>query len=240
MNCHELTRSELAEALALRGSVFSPIDADHWHEMNCTGVVARSDPDEFSAEGLSDSIVGFVPLQFRALVVRPGTVVPVVYENAVGVHERLRGHGIGGTMIETAAQFIRDRADALFVVRGGEDTPGYRFYRKSGHSDLCYETSWKGAHPAVEPRGSICVSRIDRAAWIAREPSLLALYDSRYGRFGGGRRRGEGYWRSIFSGHVYRDRSWRLYLATAVDGALRGYAVVVNGSWKDIEDYHFY
>jgi predicted acetyltransferase len=152
--------------------------------------------------------------------------IPVAYENAVGVAEGRRGQGIGTRMIDEAAQFMRDRVDALMVIRGGERSIGYRFYRKSGHADLNYgclyelpeEVSW----PAEGEEG---IAVLERDQWLALEPDLLALYARQYGRYGGGQKRGPGYWQMILEGHVYREHRWWLVSLTSSEGHLRGYLV---------------
>ena len=147
-------------------------------------------------------------------------------------------------MIDTAAEFIRGRADALFVIRGGEDTIGYRFYRKSGHSDLCHASTFSGAatRPAIRPtrEPTARIEEVDRRSWIESEQSLHQLYHGQFGGFGGGRHRAEAYWRDVFTGHVFKSRPWRQYLARDRQGAIIGYAVVVTGTWRDLDDPHIY
>jgi GNAT superfamily N-acetyltransferase len=253
MNYYELLPEETEEALSFRNSIFTQVNPDHWDAMQCTGVVARAEQADFptdeSIEGtkFAGKIVGFIPLQFRQQVLRPGLTIPVVYENAVGVDERLRSKGIGGHMIDTAAEFIADRADALFVIRGGEDTIGYRFYRKSGHSDLCYQTSF------VQPEGfaehasddasiddsSTHVREVEKDEWLTNEPALLDIYKGKYGNFGGGRPREPGYWREIVASHVFRENSWRYFLAYDQQG-IAGYVLVARGTWHQRESSHVY
>jgi hypothetical protein len=159
--------------------------------------------------------------------------IPVVYENAVGVTEDRRGQGIGTAMMNEAAQFMSDRVDALMVIRGGERTDGYRFYRKSGHSDLMY-ACWYYLEPEVEwPAADVRdLSVVDREHWLALEPQLLSLYERQYGRFGGGRRREPGYWSMILDSHVYGARQWWLVTATTEAGELAGYLVAAQGYWS--------
>jgi GNAT superfamily N-acetyltransferase len=224
----------MAEVLAFRNANFNEITAEHWAAMGCTAAVAR--------EGAQ--LVGFIPLQFREQVLRPGITAPVVYENAVGVHEEMRGQGIGTRMIEWAATALADRVDALMVIRGGERSDGYRFYRRSGHADLCYARSfelpvehvWAG-HDAATDREGIQV--LDRARWLAAEPALLALYARRYGRYGGGRQRGPGYWQEILDSHVYRDQKWWLIALRGTD-RLRGYLVASPGMWDKGQHLYVY
>lgn len=240
MKTYEMTCEELSEALAFRNSIFVDVDTDHWKAMDCTGVVARAEPGDFPDLGIGTEIVGFIPLQFRTQVLRPGVTAPVVYENAVGVDERLRSRGIGSRMIEAAADFMRDRADALFVIRGGEATTGYRFYRKSGHSDVCYAATFAADSLRIPAAADFSVKAVTSEAWVAREPELLELYRLRFGAYGGGRERGPGYWRGIFAGHVFKNRPWRLYLAADRTDSVCGYAIVVDGTWKDYDTHHFY
>lgn len=247
MKHYELRSQETSEALEFRNSLFSPVDETRWRAMRCTGVVARAEPGdhEIGADpnALAGRIVGFIPLQFRNQVIRPGLSIPVVYENAVGVDERLRSRGIGGRMIETAASFIANRVDALFVIRGGEGSTGYRFYRKTGHSDLCYHSSFVHSEPSrlragigAAGKGFASVSVLQETAWMARERELLRLYHREYGAFGGDRRRDVGFWREIVDGHVFGGRPWRFLLAEDRRGRTMGYAVVVYGTWKDMDD----
>ena len=84
LNIYEYRPEEQEECLAFRNSIFTPVEPDQWLAMNCTGVVARDE----------DEIAGFIPLQFRDQLIRPGLTVPVVYENAVGVAESRRSTGI--------------------------------------------------------------------------------------------------------------------------------------------------
>jgi GNAT superfamily N-acetyltransferase len=219
LRIYEHNPEELDEVLAFRNNIFSCVSVDPWHHMNCTAVVAREEGE----------LVGFIPLQYREQCLNARVAIPVAYENAVGVAEGRRGQGIGTRMIDEAAQFMRDRVDALMVIRGGERSIGYRFYRRSGHSDLNYgcwyelpeEISW----PA-EDEGGIAVLERDR--WLALEPDLLALYERQYGRYGGGWKRGPGYWQVILDSHVYREHRWWLVSLTSDEGHLRGYLVAVR------------
>ena len=223
MRIYEYDEREIDELLPFRNAIFGHVSRDHWFAMNNTGVVAR--------EG--DELVGFIPLQYRQQKLNARVSIPVVYENAVGVAAGRRGQGIGKAMMDEAAQFMSDRVDALMVVRGGERTDGYRFYRKSGHSDLMYgcwyylepEVEW----PTADERG---LAVIDRKRWLALEPQLLALHERRYGRFGGGRRREPGYWPMILDSHVYTEHKWWLVTATTDAGQLAGYLVVAQGNWS--------
>jgi GNAT superfamily N-acetyltransferase len=236
LRIYEYDEREIDELLSFRNTIFGRISRDHWFAMNNTGVVAR--------EG--GQLAGFIPLQYRQQMLNAEVSIPVVYENAVGVAEGRRGQGIGTAMIDEAARFMADRVDALMVIRGGERTDGYRFYRKSGHSDLMYgcwytldpEVTWPAADQherSADERGPLIVDRglaiVDRKRWLALEPQLLSLYERQYRRFGGGRRREPGYWRTILDGHVYAEHRWWLVVSTNDAGRLIGYLAAAQGYW---------
>jgi GNAT superfamily N-acetyltransferase len=236
LRIYEHVPEELDEVLPFRNAVFGHVSREHWQAMNCTAVVARED----------ERLVGFIPLQFREQCLNSHVTIPVVYENAVGVAQEMRGRGIGTQMMDKAARFISDRVDAMMVVRGGERTDGYRFYRKAGHGDLMYARRY--ALPVTDCTscttedvpGKMHVSPVDRDRWLALEPATLALHDRQYGRFGGGQRRKPGYWRMILDGHVYRDWAWRLFALWRDGDHLAGYMVAVDGQAASSSDLFVY
>jgi hypothetical protein len=69
---------------------------------------------------------------------------------------------------------------------------------------------------------------------------MLALYERKYGRFGGGQRRTPGYWRTILDAHVVKDLKWWLVSLTSSEGRLLGYLVAAKGSWHASEDVYIY
>jgi GNAT superfamily N-acetyltransferase len=228
---YEYVPQEIDELLSLRNAIFGRVSKEHWGAMNCTGVVARKD----------DQLVGFIPLQYREQFLNARVAIPVVYENAVGIAEGMRGQGIGTRMLDEAARFISDRADALMVIREEERSEGYRFYRKTGHGDLMY-ACWYNLPPEIAwpPVDTTGISVLDRVHWVALEPQLLALYERQYGRFGGGQRRTPGYWKMILDGHVFRERKWWLVSLTSHAGHLAGYLVATRGLWSSLEDVFVY
>ena len=223
MRIYEYHDQEMDELLAFRNAIFTPVTVAQWQAMDCTGIVARK----------ADQLVGFIPLQYRQQRLNARISVPVVYENAVGVVEGRRGQGIGTKMMDAGAEFISDRADLMLVVRGGERSQGYRFYRKSGHSDLMYacyyhldpQIDWPVAHDA-----SIAV--VEREQWLELEPQLLGLYQRQYGLYGGGRLRESGYWRQVLEGHVFAGSKRWLALCTGGDGQVVGYLMAAQGLWS--------
>jgi len=127
LRIYEHVPEELDEVLPFRNVVFGHVSREHWQAMNCTAIVARED----------ERLVGFIPLQFREQCLNSGG-------HPGGLRERRwrrpgdARRGVGTQMMDQAAQFMSDRVDALMVVRGGERSDGYRFYRKAGHGDLMY------------------------------------------------------------------------------------------------------
>jgi GNAT superfamily N-acetyltransferase len=231
MDIYEHVPQEIDEVLAFRNQTFGHVSLDHWRAMGCTAVVARD-------AGL---VAGFIPLQFREQCLRPGVTIPVVYENAVGVADERRGQGLGTQMMDVAAGFIRDRVDAMMVIRGGERSPGYRFYRKTGHGDVAYARNYVlSSDMDLAPASASGISVVSREQWMAMESSLLACYENQYGHLGGGRKRRPGYWRTILDGHVYRERKWSLVVMQPEPGRLAGYMVAVRGLWTDTDEIYIY
>jgi GNAT superfamily N-acetyltransferase len=234
---YEYVPEERDELLSFRNAIFGHVSHDQWEAMNCTGVVARE----------RERLVGFIPLQYRQQCLNAQVAIPVVYENAVGVAEGLRGRGIGTEMINKAASFMSDRVDALMVIRGGERSDGYRFYRKTGHGDLMYAHWYRlPAHVSWSQEDVAGISVLNREQWIALEPQLLDLYHREYGLFGGGQRRAPGYWNMILDGHVYRGHKWWLVCLTSEGddarpmGSLTGYLVAAQGIWSSTSDVYIY
>jgi len=236
LRIYEHVPEELDEVLPFRNVVFGHVSREHWQAMNCTAIVARED----------ERLVGFIPLQFREQCLNSRVAIPVVYENAVGVAQEMRGRGIGTQMMDQAAQFMSDRVDALMVVRGGERSDGYRFYRKAGHGDLMYARRYALPVTPDTPgttediSAGMHISPVDRDRWLALEPVTLALYDCRYGRFGGGQRRKPGYWGMILDGHVYRELPWRFFVLWRDGEHLAGYMVIVEGQATAAADRFIY
>jgi GNAT superfamily N-acetyltransferase len=209
---HELEQSEIPEMLKLRNAIFGHISRDHWDAMNCTAVVATKDGE----------LMGAIPLQFRDYKINGEISIPVVFENAVGVSEKARGTGIGTIMLDHAKDFIKDRVDALFVYRGGERTPAYRFYRKTHHGDVYFQRLLR-LNNAKCGDNDVTVHEYEKA--IEMEPELLRLFHSYYAGYGGHRKREKGYFKEMVASHVYRESEWKLFV-TRKNKKITGYAVI--------------
>ncbi len=230
LSLYEYRPDELEDVLPFRNAIFGHVSQEHWHAMNCTAIVARQ----------QGNLVGFVPLQYRDQLLTGDLAIPVAYENAVGVAEGMRGRGIGSRMMDAGAGFIQDRVDALFVVRGDERSEGYRFYRKSGHSDLAYARVYERTEDNPGKSDSHGFVSHSRHQWCAREPQLLALYAKHYGSHGGGQQRKQGYWKMVLDGHVYRDRICWLVTYAPHGQQIAGYLVAANGLADATDDVHVY
>jgi len=219
LEIREARQEEIDDCLRFRNTIFTPVSREQYEAMGNTAAVGRR----------GGEIWGFIPLQFRDLLISPGMTVPVVFENAVGVHESARGTGIGSAMIECAAGFIRDRVDALCVYRGGERTNGYRFYRRTHHGDLYYEQwlSWElsAAGTGKAGSGSDAVMSAPAAEAMRHEADLLRIFDLCYAGYGGSWKRRPGFFRTALASHVYGNGDWRLF-TTRTGNVLEGYAIV--------------
>ena len=208
----EVRAAEIGDMLKLRNSMFGPLSRQGWDASGCTAVIAKR----------GRRIHGAIPLQYRDFVIRPGVSIPVAFENAVGVAEPMRSRGLGSAMIDCAAGFMCRRVDALYVYRGDERSAGYRFYRKTNHGDLYFES------PMVlsKPKGlNNDVAVTDVVDAVGLEAELLGLFKRCYGQFGGYRKRDKGYFERVFACQPYRGEDWRLFLVRG-RGAIQGYAIV--------------
>lgn len=230
LRIYEYDPGEVDEVLAFRNDIFGYIDRSRWEAMNCTAVVARQE----------SRLMGFIPLQYRTQILRPGVHIPVVFENAVGVAEGARGQSIGSQMLDQAAQFMADRVDAMLVIRGGERSTGYRFYRKAGHGDVSYLRQWFADEVEWSETEAAGCTMLDREQWLSLEPETLALYEQCYGAFGGGQVRIQGHWQRILDGHVYGARPWYFITCRTAWGALSGYLVATHGTWDASDDLCIY
>lgn len=230
LRIYEHQPDELDDVLAFRNNIFGTVDRARWEAMNCTAVVAREE----------ERLMGFIPLQYRTQVLRPGVEIPVVFENAVGVAEGARGQGIGSQMLNEAAQFMADRVDALLVIRGGERSTGYRFYRKTGHGDVSYLRQWFADEVEWGEAEAAGCAMLGRERWLSIEAETLALYKACYGAFGGGQVRTQGFWQRILDGHVYGARPWHFVTCRTAWGALSGYLVATHGTWDASDDLCVY
>ena len=168
-----------------------------------------------------DEIFGAIPFSIRRFKIRPDVSVPVAFEYAVGVREDVRDCGIGTRIMDAAAGFLADRCDAMMVYRGGERTPGYRFYRKSGHSDVRWVRQL-ALDPPGAGEGSVEVRPIGHAVKIERE--LLPLFQRTYGRYAGYPVRRRGYWRRAIASRPGERGNARLL--TLGKARVRAYAAI--------------
>ena len=172
----EMMPADLDAALAVRNEVFpdTPIVAADWQRDGMLASIAL----------LGDDVIGAIPLAVRDLVIAPGVVIAAPFENSVGTREAYRSRGVGAGMITAALDFMHDRADGLFVYRGGERTAGYRFYQRSGHHVLLAVRAHRLESPITHPAAVVRVTEGAEAVAAAGE-RMLPLFASTYGGLGG-------------------------------------------------------
>ncbi|MCX7590932.1 MAG: hypothetical protein N2255_04820 [Kiritimatiellae bacterium] len=225
LQIREMEPADTEQMLIFRNKIFGQISREQWNAMQCTAVVAVA-----TDAGGDRRFLGAIPLQYRNYRVRNDVTISVVFENAVGVAEETRGMGIGSKMLDEAARFLHDRVEAMFVYRGGERSPGYRFYRKNNHGDLYYlqPLEW------YNPLGSCnSVEVLPATEALPMEDEILRIFRYCYDGMAGYWERVEGFYSRILASHVYRSDEWRLFLDRH-SGKLEGYALVNPSSlaWK--------
>lgn len=214
----EMMLADLGAVLAVRNEVFpdTPIVAADWQRERMLASIAL----------LDDDVIGAIPLAVRDLVIAPGVVIAAPFENSVGTREAYRSRGIGAGMITAARAFMRDRADGLFVYRGGERTPGYRFYERTGHHALLAVRAHRLDHPIT---GSETPTRLIEgpAAIAAHGDQLLPVFVSTYGRCGGFSQRNATSWSRAFASCIFAEIPTDVSLIAVHDREeLVGYAIV--------------
>lgn len=212
-------RPEDAESfLRLHDSVFPRMSPEYWANWSrgqVTAAVAISDGE----------VVGAVPLQFRDFLIRPGLSVPVAWEYSVCTREDLRGTGVGSRLMAVAAEFLRGRCQAMMVYREDERSRAYHFYRRTGHEDLAYLTTWVREPAPVWP--SERVRRIAYADFLAHEERAVDLFRSAHGNRGGYPPRFCGYYEVAVQTPQYHEVPLDLsVLLVPAEGSMRGYAIV--------------
>ncbi len=190
--CREMIWPDEIEAmLSIRNAIFPPISAEDW----------RRYPTDTASMAFLDGIpIGAIPLDQRRFQVAPGKIIDTAFEHAVGTRADFRSRGIGTAMIEAAADFLRERAEALMVYRGAERSAGYRFYEKSGHRDLIYMRTLSRP-PGDVPAADVGVQGRDEL--LAIEPELLRVFNATFADYGGFPPRAVGYWRRALSDMIF-------------------------------------
>lgn len=210
-NIRRVRPAEIDDMLKFRNAIFGHISHSHWEAMGCTAIVAKK----------GKRLYGAIPLQYRNFKISARLSIPVVFENAVSVSQEARNIGLGSAMLDFAARSLRTSVDALYVYRGGERTAGYRFYRKTHHGDLYYNSTLILNKPIGE-NNNVDVLNVDDI--VPLEKTLLFLFNSCYGGFGGHWKREKGYFRNILASHVYKNKDWKFFLLRK-KGQIVGYAI---------------
>ncbi|MBC7107146.1 MAG: GNAT family N-acetyltransferase, partial [Firmicutes bacterium] len=198
--------------------VFPRMSPEYWADWSrgqVTAAVAIRDGE----------VVGAVPFQFRDFLIRPGVSVPVAWEYSVCTREDVRGTGVGSRLMEVAAEFLRGRCLAMMVYREDERSRAYRFYRRTGHEDLAYLTSWVREPAPVWP--SEAVRRVAYAEFLEQQERAVDLFRSAYGNQAGYPPRFCGYYEVAVQTPQYEEVPLDLsVLQVPAEGSMRGYAVI--------------
>ena len=208
--------------LSLHDSRWRAIPPDFWHHWSHQPNVTAS------MAVVGGRVVGQIPFHLRDFLVRPGVTVRAAQEYSLIVAEEMRSRGIGSALIAEAARFLSGRCEVMVVYRGGERTPGYRFYERTGHYDLTYHRMWlPGAGtPAQDER----VKSADVTALLDRENEVFDVFQSAYGERGGFPSRRPGYWEGALASVIFCEVSGNFrsfYIEDA--GGLVGYALCLEG-----------
>ncbi len=190
---------------------------ERWCRQPTTAAIALED----------GKVVGAVPFHLRDFVVRPGLVIRAAFEYSVCVYERLRSQGVGSKMMAAARQFLPAQADVMMVYRGGERSPGYRFYARTAHYDTVFYRNlvWQAPNGRVADGVRFC----DAEEFLNREGEVLDVFVSAYGCFGGYPQRVPGYHARAFNSIQYAELKSDFYFALAEDDdGLAGYALLAR------------
>ncbi len=213
--CREMVWPDEIEAmLSIRNAIFPPISAEDW----------RRYPSDTASMAFLDGIpIGAIPLDQRRFQIAPGVVIDTAFEHAVGTRADFRSRGVGTAMIEAAAEFLRERAEALMVYRGGERSAGYRFYEKSGHRDLVYMRTLS------RPAGDVADADVavqGREELLAIESDLLRVFGATFADYGGFPPREPGYWQRALSDMIFTVIPQDiLFVRHPAEGELQAYVI---------------
>ena len=192
IKAREVKASEVELGLQIRNSIFSPITVEDWE---------KGDPSTGSIAFSGEETVGFIPLTLRDIKIAPEVKITAAYENAVGTKESYRSHGIGSKMIDAAKDFITEKADALFVIRGAERSRGYNFYSKTEHIDLHYVRNFSSDLSFSKEHSNVSVNEIfaEDKKNLDLESQMISLFQDSYSNIYGYRERKEGFWEKAFN-----------------------------------------
>ena len=233
IECREYRHEDAEGSLQLHDSRWRAIPPDFWHRWSHR-------PDVTASVALMDGrVVGQIPFHIREFLVRPGVTVRAAQEHSVIVAEEMRSRGVGSALMIEAERFLAGRCEVMMVYRGGERTPGYRFYQRTGHHDLAYHRLWTqgGETPAASrvedpERSQRAVECTDVGTMLDRESEVLDIFQSAYLPYGGAGAppRRKGYWKEALGSVIFceapGDFRW-LYLEDA--GRLLAYALCLEG-----------
>lgn len=225
MNSHcdviarEMSPEELDVVLGIRNEIFAPITEEMWN---------REEKATASLAFIGDEAVGAIPLFLREFIIAPGVTITAAFENAVGTKAGYRGRGIGSSMLDAAKEFLKGKADALFVYRGDERSTGYNFYRKQGHIDLHYTRQYICTNCKGKVDNRVAVSTgIDEI--VSNEEKLLGIFQNNYGIYGGYPTRHKGYYNKALNAPYYLSRPFDYYFIRLIEeGNITAYLIAAK------------
>ena len=180
-----------------------------------------------------DRVVGAIPLHKKDFQIARQTTIKAAFEHGVSVSEEMRGQGIGTAMVGCGEKFLSNDCQAMMVYRSDERSAAYRFYRKSGHYDLQYTREFILREPRKYEDKDIQVKGVNDISEI--EESLLMLFNSTYGNYGGFPIRYKRYWSKALGSKSYpahpRNYKYMTVLYLLANRKPKGY--LVSAEWKD-------
>lgn len=225
MTAGEVSRDSLGAGLEIRNGIFGPIGVEDW-------LAGEEKTAAIAFDG--EETVGFIPLFFRDFLLGPGITIRTAFENCVGTKESYRSRGVGAAMIGAACQFLKGRADSLYVYRGDERSKGYRFYAKTGHIDLLHTRPLKLLNPKTVPHPGVVVAEGPQEIPV-HEERLLELFQDTWHRFGGFPPRQRGYYRRALGTAYFAARPNRFFLFRLIEnGRTTAYLIAAKDRREDL------
>lgn len=218
---------DVAGYLKLHDTHWPHVSLEFWREWTKTEEVT------ISLALKNNEVVGGIPFHIREFRIRPDVTIKAAFEFSVLVREDLRDRGVGSKMMDTAKDFLKGRADAMMVYRGGELTPGYNFYAKNKHYDITYLRP-RVLRKARDAKGNN-VEITDITELYGREDDVLRVFKSAFEGFGGYPERYPGYWKRALNSLIYQEIPQEFkFLYVEEGGVLRGYAIIGKRSRSNV------
>jgi len=219
--------NDVAGYFRIHDTVWPKVSMEFWREWT------EKEEVTMALALMDGEVVGAVPFHIRDFHVRPGVTIQAAFEFSVIVRKDLQGQGIGSKLMTVAKRFLKGRADAMMVYRGGELTPGYNFYFKNEHYDVCYPRPRILREPRDVAEREVRISEIEEL--YNRENEVLKVFKSAFYKFGGYPERNIGYWRRALRSIIYQELPQTFkFLYIEDKGSLVGYAIIGKSRGKPL------